>query len=100
VTSITNFVNFLNNMPKGTPQDSGPTDVVSADDLQLMKLIDSAKLLAPPDLAKYAGKTPDEAAKAVQKLQTFNLIELVKQTNEPDNLFLRLTPAGQSAIRG
>lgn len=99
MASVTNFVNFLNSIPKRPADASSTADVLSQDDLRLMQLIGTAKLLAPPDFAKFADLTPEEAAAAAEKLKKLNLVELVQQSDNAENLYLRLTPAGQSVVK-
>jgi hypothetical protein len=99
VSSISNFVTFLNTMPKKTQPAVGPdAGPITDEDLHVLQIIGTAGLLSPPDLVKLASIEPDEAAKRVERLRTLNQLELVKRTDD-DTLLLRLTPGGYATMK-
>ncbi len=100
MSSITNFVNFLNTVQKKPEpmlgNESGP---ITSDDIRLLQIIATAGMLFPPDLVKIAGITPDVAAERVERLRALNQLELVKRDDESGTLLLRLTPAGYETLK-
>ena len=100
MSSISNFVTFLNTMPKkaqvSAPSEPGP---ITPDDVRLLQLIGTATLLSPPDLVKLSGITPAEATTRVERLRALNQVELVERTEAPGTLFLRLTSGGYASLK-
>ncbi len=100
MSSITNFVNFLNTMPKQAQPFVAPeTSPITADDIRILQIIGTAGLLYPPDLVKLTGIMPEVAAEKVERLRLLNQLELVKKDEETSTLLLRLTPAGYATLK-
>ena len=80
MSSINNFVTFLKTMPGGAEAgpDSSNAPALTEQDRKVLGLVDTANLLATPDLVTVAKITPEQALESVERLRRLNQLEVVQ----------------------